>query len=258
MFRNTDGGITWFPTSVSLGPAIFDGGVVNNASFSPSPAPVAPGAIAAIFGVDLNDGSTMLSSSFGSDGKMLTTLAGASVKINNIDAPIFYSTPGQVGVQIPFELAGQSSATVQVTVASQPSLTKTVSLDSFAPRIFTVNQQGTGPAAALHQDGVNAVTAQNPAHPNEVIVLFGTGLGLVTPALATGAPSTGNQTTTAATATVAGVQAIVEFSGTAPGFVGLNQVNVRIPPGTRTASNIPVVLTIGGKQSNTVTIPVVP
>jgi uncharacterized protein (TIGR03437 family) len=46
------------------------------------------------------------------------------------------------------------------------------------------------------------------------------------------------------------------FSGAAPGFVGLYQVNLQIPSSTRAAADIPVVLTIGGKISNTVTIPV--
>ena len=49
-----------------------------------------------------------------------------------------------------------------------------------------------------------------------------------------------------------------QFSGAAPGFAGLNQINVRIPSGTRTASNIAVVIAVTGKQSNTVTIPVGP
>ena len=58
--------------------------------------------------------------------------------------------------------------------------------------------------------------------------------------------------------TIDGIPAEVLFSGAAPGFVGLNQINLRIPVNTRTASNIPVVLTIGGMQSNSVTIPVGP
>jgi len=80
----------------------------------------------------------------------------------------------------------------------------------------------------------------------------------VTPALATGAPATGNQTLAIATITVYGISAEVQFSGATAGFVGLNHFIVRIPPNTRTASDIPVVLTIDGKQSNSVTIPVGP
>jgi uncharacterized protein (TIGR03437 family) len=100
------------------------------------------------------------------------------------------------------------------------------------------------------------VSAQKPAKTNEVIVFFGTGFGLVNPALATGTASKGNTTTAKPTATVDGNSATVMFSGAAPGFVGLYQVNVQIPPLTRAAADIPVVLKIGGKTSNTVTIPV--
>ena len=80
----------------------------------------------------------------------------------------------------------------------------------------------------------------------------------MTPSLGTGAPSTGNVTVSPTTVTIDGVPAQVQFSGSAPGFVGLNQINVRIPPGTRPSPDIPVVLTIGGKQSNPVTIAVSP
>lgn len=243
---------------VQLAPAVSPGGVVNNASYAPSPAPVAPGSIAAVFGSNMNSGSTVLSSSFGTDGKLVTSLGGTRVTINGIAAPMFYSTSGQLGVQIPIELAGQTSASIQVTVGNLTSQPINLPLDSAAPGIFTVNQSGTGIAAVLHQDGVTPVTTANPARRNEVVVFYGTGLGAVTPALTTGERSTGNRTVTAATVTIDGAAATVEFSGTAPGFVGLNQINVRIPANARQSSTIPVVLTIGGKQSNSVTIPVAP
>ena len=239
-------------------PVVSSGGVVNNASFAPNPAPVAPGSIAAVFGGNLNDGSSVQSSSFGPDGKLVTILGGASATINNIPAPMFYSFTGQLGVQIPFELSGQTTGTIVVTVAGQSSVPVSINLDPTAPGIFTTNQQGTGMAAMLHQDGVTAVTAQNPAHPNEVIIFFGTGLGTLTPALATGAASAGNRTVVTPTVSIDGVQVVPDFSGAAPNFVGLNQINVRVPAGTRTASNIPVTLIIGGKLSNSVTIPVGP
>jgi uncharacterized protein (TIGR03437 family) len=249
-----------FVTKVALPtrPVVFEGGIVNNASFAPSPTPVAPGSIAAVFGSNLNDGSTVLFSEFAGDGKLARTLGGSSVTLNGVAAPLFYSTPGQLGIQIPFEMAGQTSATILVTVGGETSAPQTVFLDAFGPGVFTANQQGTGIAAVLHQDGVTSVTEQNPARPNEVLVFFVTGLGTLNPPLETGERSTGNTTVTAATATVDGIAAAVEFSGTAPGFVGLNQVNIRIPGSTRTSTNIPVVLRIGGKQGNTVTIPVAP
>ena len=245
-----------FAAKIGFGPVVFDGGVVNNASFAPSPAPLAPGSIAAVFGTGLNDGSMVLFSSFDKEGKLATTLGGASVTVNGVPAPMFYSTPGQLGFQVPFELATASSATLKVTVAGQTSAAITVPVGGLAPGLFSTNQEGTGAAAALHTDGVTPVTAQKPAKPNEVIVLFGTGLGLLTPALPTGEAAKNNSTAVVPTITVDGKNADVQFAGAAPGFVGLNQVNLKIPSGTRSAPDIPVALSIGGKASNTVTIAV--
>jgi uncharacterized protein (TIGR03437 family) len=245
-----------FAAKIGFGPVVFDGGVVNNASFAPSPAPVAPGSMAAVFGTSLNDGSMVLFSSFDKNGKLLTTLGGASVTVNGVPAPMFYSTPGQLGFQIPFELGTAGSATLKVTVGGQTSTAITVPVDGLAPGLFSTGQNGKGSAAALHSDGVTPVTPEKPAKPNEVIVLFGTGLGLLSPALPTGEAAKNNSTQVIPTITIDGKTADVQFSGAAPGFVGLNQVNVKIPAGTRTAPDIPVALTIGDKQSNAVTIAV--
>jgi uncharacterized protein (TIGR03437 family) len=52
------------------------------------------------------------------------------------------------------------------------------------------------------------------------------------------------------------VPATVSFSGLAPGFFGLYQVNVQVPQNAPVGSAVSVVLTIGGIGSNTVTIAV--
>lgn len=244
------------PPPVSGTPSVNDGGIVSNASFAPGTNPLAPGTIIAIFGAGLTDGSSAESSAFGNDGKLLTTLAGARVTINGIAAPIFSAFPTQINAQAPAELAGVTSATIEVTVAGQASAPRTFFVDSISPGIFTVPSGGQGPGAITHADG-SLVTTQNPARPGEVVIIFGTGLGQVNPPVATGAPAAGLHTTVATpTVTIDGLPAEVQFSGLAPGFVSLNQVNVRVPPSTRSASDIPVVLTIGGKQSNTVRIAV--
>ncbi len=58
------------------------------------------------------------------------------------------------------------------------------------------------------------------------------------------------------TVTIGDVPAVVNFSGLAPGFVGLYQVNVEVPANAPTGEAVEVVLTIGGVASNTVTIAV--
>jgi uncharacterized protein (TIGR03437 family) len=123
---------------------------------------------------------------------------------------------------------------------------------------FTANQAGTGIAAVLHQDGITPVTAQNPGHPSEIVIIYVTGLGVLTPPLATGALSGGNLAVAVPTVTVDGVTAALDYAGGAPSYAGLNQINLHIPASTRTAANIPLVVSVGGMTSNETTIPVGP
>ena len=56
--------------------------------------------------------------------------------------------------------------------------------------------------------------------------------------------------------TIGGLQANVTFSGLAPGYVGLYQVNAQVPAGVAVGTAVPVTISMGGQVSNTVTIPV--
>jgi uncharacterized protein (TIGR03437 family) len=185
------------------------------------------------------------------------------VTTNGNPVPIFYSTPGQLGIQIPVDLAGPA-ASVQVSVGGQTSAAQNIPIAPVAPGLFSTDQSGHGQGAILIAN-TNTLVApvgsipgrdSRPAKPGDFITIFCTGLGAVSPSLATGQPGTNNDTVEKPTVTIDGAPAVVQFSGIAPGFVGLDQVNVQVPAGIRTANDIPVVLTIGGKQSNTVTIAV--
>jgi uncharacterized protein (TIGR03437 family) len=56
--------------------------------------------------------------------------------------------------------------------------------------------------------------------------------------------------------TIGGVNAQVAFSGLAPGFVGLWQLNVKIPDNAPTGNAVPLVISIGEKISRTTTVAV--
>ncbi|MBI4463481.1 MAG: hypothetical protein HY647_02145 [Acidobacteria bacterium] len=247
-------------TSAPTPPAISEGGVVNNASYTFASLALAPGMIAAVFGTNLTDGTSCVPPScFPSfeGGKLKTTMAGATVTVNGTPAPMFYAIPSQLGVQIPYELSG-TSVSVAVAVGAQSSAPRSIPLEPFSPGFFTVSQNGQGAGAITHADGA-VVNSQNPARPNEVVILYATGLGQVTPLVPTGTLPTGRaDTVTLPSVTVDGIPAEVQFSGLSGCCVGLNQLNVRIPASTRSGSDIPLVLTIGGKQSNPVTIAVAP
>jgi uncharacterized protein (TIGR03437 family) len=117
-------------------------------------------------------------------------------------------------------------------------------------------QNGKGAGAITHVDG-SPVSQQNPAQPGEEVILYATGLGKVTPSVPTGElPGGASATVAAATLTIDGLTVIPDFAGLAGCCVGLNQVNVRLPANTRSASDVPLVLDIGATESNPVTIAV--
>ncbi|MGA2722286.1 MAG: SBBP repeat-containing protein [Bryobacteraceae bacterium] len=240
-------------------PQINSGGIVNNASYSQFPS-VAPGSIAALFGTKLTDGTSCLPPACNptfSNGKLGTTMAGAQVSVNGTPVPIFYAAPAQLGIQIPFEVTG-TSATVSVSVAGQAGSSGTITLAPVAPGIFTATSDGKGVGAITHVDG-SAVTTQNPAQPGELVILYATGLGQVTPAVATGAlPAGASSTVAPVTLTIGGINVGPQdfFAGLAGCCVGLNQINAHVPLGVSSGNAVPVVLTIGGQSSNTATIAV--
>jgi uncharacterized protein (TIGR03437 family) len=244
-------------------------GTVNNASFAPGSTPLAPGTIAAVFGTNLDDGSMDAFSSFGADGKLINSLGGASVTFSGVanPVPIFSAFPQQLNIEIPQELAGATSATIQVTVNGETSAPQFVPLGPYSPGIFTVPPGGTGQGAiqiansnpvtfAAPQGSIPGSLAR-PANVGEFITIFCTGLGSVTNTPATGAPASDTiHSTTVATpeVTIGGVPATVSFSGLAPTYVGLYQVNVQIPSGVAGGDAVPLLLSIGGVSANAVTV----
>jgi uncharacterized protein (TIGR03437 family) len=110
-----------------------------------------------------------------------------------------------------------------------------------APGIFSVGQSGTG-AAAAEGAGYNLISAANPARPGNVLMLFLTGMGTVTPALADGVQSspTGQPLNwmdlynDSAVFVYFGTLSSpsIPFAGVAPGYSsGLFQINAQIPSG---------------------------
>jgi len=240
-------------------PVIFPGGVVDGASFAPG-APLAPGGIISVFGASLAT-ATASATRLPLD----TVLGNASLNIAGRDAPLFYSSNGQINAQLPFEMEPNSRPSV-VLKTRRPGATQdtyavpeTITVAAVQPTIFTTNQQGTGQGAILDKNN-KLVDASAPARAGDAVQVFCTGLGATQPAVASGAPAPATpplaQVTVPVTATVGGKPAAVQFAGLAPNFVGLYQVNVQIPDGVTAGPAVPLVLYQNGIASNTVTIAV--
>ncbi|HEX9597565.1 MAG TPA: CHRD domain-containing protein, partial [Anaerolineales bacterium] len=231
-------------------PSVEVGALVNAASFAVHPAPLAPGSIAALFGKYLNDGSPAFPAGFEPDGKLGTTLGGTQVRINGVAVPLFFSFFNLVALQIPTELAGTTSATVQIVVGGRTSATRTFFVEPAAPGIFTANASGQGAGIITHLD-YSLVTPQSPAQPDEIVILWGTGLGVTDPPLATGEPATFNEVPKP-TVTLDGVPLTVLFAGRAGSSVGLDQLILQLPASMPSGSEMPMRITVGSRQSNQV------
>ena len=217
------------PSGEGLKPTV--SGVVNGASFSN---PTTGGVIGSVFGTSLAF-STLVAESV----PLSTSLGGSSVQIDGIAAPLFFVSPGQINFQVPWELLGQTQASITVTSNGVMSDPRTVDLAPFHPGIFATNAAGTGQGAILISatgevaapSGSIPGRATRPVNRGEFISIFSTGLGAVTNQPATGAPAPANplsMTTATPSVTIGDVPGTMSFSGLSPGFVGLYQVNVLV------------------------------
>jgi uncharacterized protein (TIGR03437 family) len=232
-------------------PSINPGGLVNAASYA---APVAPGSIASVFG------DFFVPTLSATQSPLPASLSGLSLQFDaDPPAPLFFASSGQVNLQVPWELAFQSRVNVAASLNGQTGLAQTVNLAPYAPAIFTMNAQGSGQGAILDAS-YGLVDSSNPAMPGSTFIqIFCTGLGPVSSQPQTGSPAPLSPlayTSIIPTVTIGGVLAEVSFSGLAPGYVGLYQVNAQVPAGLAPGSAVPVVISLAGATSNTVTIAV--
>jgi uncharacterized protein (TIGR03437 family) len=216
--------------------------VTNGASFG---TPVAPGSLASAFaqtGASQNYSATSLplptalgNASLSVGGAIQENASGFSYSSTGASlAPLLFVGPNQVNFQVPPGIAPGSAVAAQLTSSNGTILLSTLNVASASPGIFTLLENGQGQGAVLNQDSSPngnpaATVGAAPASRGTVIQIFATGAGATNPALGAGqpAPTSGALvlTVTQPTVAIGGVNAPVQFSGMAPGFVGLWQIN---------------------------------
>ena len=211
-------------------PVLSKGGVVNGADFTAS---AAPGMMIAIFGSHLAPGVKAATGA-----PLPATMDGVSVEVidgqESLRTPLFFISPGQINAQLPFDIASQS-VQVSVRTANGQSNTQTVNVTPRCPRLFTKTQDGKGEPIVVHAD-YTLVSPDSPGKPGEVLILFLTGLGPVDPPVeAGGAGGDGgaagplSRVAEPVAVMVGDDKAELLFAGLAPYFVGLYQINFKMP-----------------------------
>lgn len=212
--------------------------VVNGASFDPAQ-PIASGSFATVFGQNLC--SQTMAGNWIAPGQLPTTLGGCSVNVNGTAAMMQYVSSGQINFIMPSGM-GSGQATVTVNNGSQ-MMTGTATAGAAGPGIFALNGMGMGEGAMLNatmwQMGPFSTTTNGqPTY----VALYATGLDLsVQP-----------------TVTVGGMPANVMWFGNAPDYVGLQQINISLPPGMAGVGRAPVMVTSNGQNSNVTFMHILP
>ena len=222
-------------------------GVVNAASYDTSG--FSPGSIVTIFG-DLLGPPTALAFSIDSNRTIADTLGGTTVTVGGILAiPLFVSN-SQINMILPFTLGTSGNAALQVQYNGLTSAQWKIPLAPADVQIFTVDSSGSGPGAILNQDySVN--TAISPAQPGSIVSIYGTGGGMLTPAVTADAVA-GNTLSSVAlpySAMINGEDAAVIYAGSAPGLVyGVDQFNIQLPNDVPSGAQ-KIVLKVGNSAS---------
>lgn len=257
--RATTGGMIVAVPGTSRCSLIDDATAVSAASFLGET--LAAESIGAIFGANLVNETNVATTL-----PLPTTLGGASVKVRDNDgterlAPLFFVSPGQINFQIP---PGTAVGTALLTVVEPGGrlATNIVEIQPTAPGIFSANATGKGYAAAValriksngaqvYEPVVRYDAGQNKvvgvpidlgvASDQVYLLLFGTGLRLRS------AQGTVN-------AKVGGANAEVSYAGAQGDFVGLDQVNLRLPNSLAGRGDVEVAITVDGKAANLVSV----
>ena len=162
-------------------------------------------------------------------------LSSTTVSLAGMRMPLLYVSATQINAQLPFGRLGRQSLTV-----TSPNGSSTVEIDitPAAPAVFTVYPPQGAVPAVVHASG-GLVSSGAPATPGEVVSLYLTGLGGVQGSVQEGqsAPLFPLARTVATVeAMLTGRRLATAYSGLAPGFAGLYQVNVKIAEDTAPGS----------------------
>ncbi len=222
--------------------------VVNGASYLADG--VSPGELVTIFGANLGPPLAAQGSLIGNE--VADSIDSTQVLFGGVASPMLFASPTQINAVVPFGVTGPTTQ-VQITYQGQPTVSTTVPVQPASPALFSLQSNGGGSGAILNQDG-SINSRSNPAARGSVVVLYGTGGGLTTPASVDGLLTSPIYPlpNLPVSVFIDTQPAKVLYAGAAPGIVaGALQINVVVPSNASVAPFDLIKVTIGGYQSPT-------
>ncbi len=242
---------TMIAQSVGPAPAFTAASVVGAAGFNLGPSEpntaIAPGGLVAIFGIGLAI-ETLDAQAF----PLPKDLAGTTVAVKGFPASLLHVSPGQINLLIPFEVSGDTVEIVITTPAGTSGVIA-VSLGEAQPGIFFDPATGLG---ALVNAATGVTLWDQPLPVGATAAVFCAGLGAVEPPVGSGLAAPLDplaETVLEMEAEIDGRPVNVLFSGLAPGFSGLYQINIELPDDLPAGSYV-LVIRVNGLVSNEVQV----
>jgi uncharacterized protein (TIGR03437 family) len=223
--------------------------MVNAADFTK---PVAPGGLVSVFGSQLSPVSLA-----SADVPVPTILGDSCLTIGGVVTPMMFVSPTQINAQLPTTAGGNTDVVLRTPAGISDALK--INIQPAAPSVFRSGSAGpeTGLATIVRATNGQLVTNTNPIHGDDTITIYLTGMGQTFPDVPAGSPAPSSplaNVLTPVTVTLGGANLFVEYAGLAPGYVGVYQINAKVPfKNIPSGFDIPLVIAQGGAST---TVPV--
>ncbi len=241
---------------VAAQPVVNTGGILNVASYAPPGLPnssIAQGSLFAIFGTGLGPTPHAAVYAFpltpnGFQGTTVTvTVNGTTVK-----APVLFTSANQINAMLP-SATPVGSGTLTVTYNGQTSAPVSIDVTAHSFGAFAVSQAGSGPAVITNAN-YQPLSFTFAANADELMILWGTGLGPVTGDENAG-PLPGNIPSLPVKVYVGNQQATITYQGRSGCCAGVDQIVFNVPSNV-TGCAVPVAVQVGSTVSNYTTMPI--
>jgi uncharacterized protein (TIGR03437 family) len=227
-------------------PSFSAAGVVNRASGTRL---LSPGSLFTI------RGNNLALDAAAADTPLPRALGGICITANEITIPLISTSSTEIQAQLPYELQpGRVTLTIRSTRLGVSSAGVQVQLNAAGPGMFSMDiGDGQQRALLFHSVDGTLVIPDYPAERDETVVLYAVGLGSADPPVPTGQANPGDPlspTTAPISVSIGGVPYPVLWSGLAPGFVGVYQINLYVPGDHVRGDNLPIVISASGTASD--------